>query len=266
MSGRFGTAHPELQVYYVPTLAMEQNESNVGREDCGNILVDSGKRVRIVEGGTVGGLEPLTEYEAQQEFEWAGGLFIGDHRTECPAKYRAVNGLPEVTPEPETTTNRPRWNCVDFADGMHYTPGSECQWCGKTREEINRQPVTDEKAGTPEAGTSQAPVTEVGANVVVIRPDALGDFLAGINASVPIAEIDRTRTVTHRNGITQVFSTAQRDRAAGESAIGAYQRYGDSYRTYAPDGSSLGTWATETGAYNAIGGQAEAEPEAELEI
>lgn len=113
----------------------------------------------------------------------------------------------------------------------------------------------------------QDAVTEVAPNVVVIAPGDLGGFLAGINAdratsSAPMKVIDRARTVSHRNGITQVFATAQADRAAGESAIGAYQRDGNSYRTYAPDGSSLGTWATETGAYNAISGK----PEPEIEI
>lgn len=30
----------------------------------------------------------------------------------------------------------PKWNCVDYADGMHYTPADVCLWCGKTREQI----------------------------------------------------------------------------------------------------------------------------------
>jgi len=32
----------------------------------------------------------------------------------------------------------PKWNCVDYPDGMHYTPGASCLWCGKTREQIAR--------------------------------------------------------------------------------------------------------------------------------
>lgn len=34
---------------------------------------------------------------------------------------------------------RPRWNCLDFADGMHYVPRDVCRWCGKTREQIARE-------------------------------------------------------------------------------------------------------------------------------
>jgi hypothetical protein len=30
----------------------------------------------------------------------------------------------------------PQWNCVDYADGMHYTPRDSCVWCGKTRQQI----------------------------------------------------------------------------------------------------------------------------------
>lgn len=44
----FGEAHPELQVWYVPTAA---SEANGCPEDAGNILVDSGRRVRIRETG-----------------------------------------------------------------------------------------------------------------------------------------------------------------------------------------------------------------------
>lgn len=35
----------------------------------------------------------------------------------------------------------PKWNCVDYPDGMHYTPGDTCLWCGSTREQIAREPV-----------------------------------------------------------------------------------------------------------------------------
>lgn len=44
----FAAAHPELQVWYVPTAA---SDANGAPEDIGNILVDTGRRVRIVEGG-----------------------------------------------------------------------------------------------------------------------------------------------------------------------------------------------------------------------
>ena len=68
-------------------------------------------------------------------------------------------------------------------------------------------------------------------------------------------DIDRERTVRHPNGITQVFATPLADRAVGEPAIGAYRRWGDEYRTYAPDGSPLGVWDTEAEAYAAIVGR-----------
>lgn len=25
----------------------------------------------------------------------------------------------------------PRWNCVDYPDGMHYMSGNRCLWCGR---------------------------------------------------------------------------------------------------------------------------------------
>lgn len=49
----FANANPELQVFYVPTLASEQDGHNA--EDAGNILVDSGKRVRIIDNGSLSG-------------------------------------------------------------------------------------------------------------------------------------------------------------------------------------------------------------------
>jgi len=30
----------------------------------------------------------------------------------------------------------PEWNCVTYADGPHYTPGSDCLWCGKSVAQI----------------------------------------------------------------------------------------------------------------------------------
>lgn len=51
LAGIFGTAHPELQVFYVPTAAAEA--LSPGHEDNGNVLTDSGKRVRMAETGHV---------------------------------------------------------------------------------------------------------------------------------------------------------------------------------------------------------------------
>lgn len=33
----------------------------------------------------------------------------------------------------------PKWNCVDYPDGMHYVNGDGCLWCGKTREQITAE-------------------------------------------------------------------------------------------------------------------------------
>lgn len=49
----FANANPELQVFYVVTLATEQDGNNP--EDAGNVLVDSGKRVRIIDNGALTG-------------------------------------------------------------------------------------------------------------------------------------------------------------------------------------------------------------------
>jgi hypothetical protein len=67
-------------------------------------------------------------------------------------------------------------------------------------------------------------------------------------------EIDPARTVTHPTGITQVFATRVEDRAPGEGAIGAFQRGPErgAYSTYAPDGSSLGMYASAPEAFAAI--------------
>lgn len=46
----FGKAHPELDVWYVPTLA---SEGNGAAEDAGNVMVDSGKRIRIRDNGAL---------------------------------------------------------------------------------------------------------------------------------------------------------------------------------------------------------------------
>lgn len=50
----FGQAHPKLDVWYVPSAASDANGSI---EDRGNILVDSGRRVKILETGFLGEAE-----------------------------------------------------------------------------------------------------------------------------------------------------------------------------------------------------------------
>lgn len=48
----FAVAHPDLQVYYVPSAASDAAEWSAP-EDRGNVLVDSGRRVRIRETGAL---------------------------------------------------------------------------------------------------------------------------------------------------------------------------------------------------------------------
>jgi hypothetical protein len=67
-----------------------------------------------------------------------------------------------------------------------------------------------------------------------------------------VPHVDARFTVTHPNGITQVFRSAGRERVAGEPAVGAFQRDGDAYRTYNVDGSSLGSYASPGVAYAAV--------------
>jgi len=67
-------------------------------------------------------------------------------------------------------------------------------------------------------------------------------------------QVDPAYTVTHTNGITQVFRTAGRGRVAGESAVGSFRWVLEwaAYGTYAPDGSSRGTYATPGEAYAVV--------------
>lgn len=65
----FGKAHPELDVWYVPTLA---SEANGAAEDAGNVMVDSGKRIRIRDNGALTEAELALvpdAAEAQARFE-----------------------------------------------------------------------------------------------------------------------------------------------------------------------------------------------------
>jgi hypothetical protein len=63
MAAVFGQANPGLQVYYVPTAAYERAHSR--HEDDGNILTPSGRRVRMVETGTIHLGEITPQPEAQ---------------------------------------------------------------------------------------------------------------------------------------------------------------------------------------------------------
>jgi hypothetical protein len=64
----FSQAHPELDVWYVPTQA---SEANGAAEDAGNVLTDTGRRVRIRENGALTEAElalVLDAAEAQARF------------------------------------------------------------------------------------------------------------------------------------------------------------------------------------------------------
>jgi hypothetical protein len=235
LAGRFVAANPGLEVHYVTSREAELT-GYVVEEDVRNILVESGRRVRIVEGGTCD-LEPVSDYQARQRFEWPEhGLFHGTPTTEPPAGHPAAKKAEEPADQ------------VEMISGA--CARGECGDCVRPASGL---PCDHACHYETEPGTGQAPVTPVAPNIVVIRADSLGAFLATVNAQAQAMEdIDRERTMTHANGITQVFATKAADRVAGEPAIGAYRRDGDSYRTYAPDGSSLACWVTEQGAYNAV--------------
>ena len=64
----FKLAHPELQVYVTPTRG--HDEANPSHEDAFNILVDSGKRIRITEDAPDLGVEFL---DMQPDFHATGG-------------------------------------------------------------------------------------------------------------------------------------------------------------------------------------------------
>ena len=67
-------------------------------------------------------------------------------------------------------------------------------------------------------------------------------------------KVDPKHTVTHANGTTQVFRSPLTSRGLGESAIGAFRWVAEraAYGTYAPDGSSLGTYATPGEAFAVV--------------
>lgn len=79
----FAEANPELQVFYVPTAASEADGTNP--EDAGNILVDSGKRVRMIDNGELSG----------DVLDYALGLLMGDAVKEDAAITEAHLGQAE---------------------------------------------------------------------------------------------------------------------------------------------------------------------------
>lgn len=63
LAAQLGHVRPDLQVYYVPTLAAEV-AGYVVAEDRGNILMHTGKRVRMVDTGTLDAFPPLGDFHA----------------------------------------------------------------------------------------------------------------------------------------------------------------------------------------------------------
>jgi hypothetical protein len=57
MSGAAVTAHPELEIWYVPSLAAEQSGYSC-EEDRGNILANTGRRVRMVDDAVLADVVP----------------------------------------------------------------------------------------------------------------------------------------------------------------------------------------------------------------
>lgn len=52
LAGEFGRSHPELSVWYTPTRQAELDGYS-SAEDAGNILTAAGRRVRVVDNGTI---------------------------------------------------------------------------------------------------------------------------------------------------------------------------------------------------------------------
>lgn len=76
-AGTFAEAHPNLQVFYVTSRAWEIHsaaEIAAGRmapeyaEDHGNVMVDSGKRVRMIDNGSYGDLPLLSADDAAAHY------------------------------------------------------------------------------------------------------------------------------------------------------------------------------------------------------
>lgn len=77
LAGLFAEANPTLDVFYVPTAASEVNGAS---EDAGNILTDSGKRVRIVDTDIPVAAELLDRVPAADiaQQRWTAGERIAD--------------------------------------------------------------------------------------------------------------------------------------------------------------------------------------------
>lgn len=99
----FAEANPEMQVYYVPSREAELAGA-VAVEDIANVLVDSGKRVRIVEQGEVGA-ELIARVPAADvaQARWIAGETIAE-----PAPERVTVSAVEVVDGAEVPVGAPR--------------------------------------------------------------------------------------------------------------------------------------------------------------
>ncbi|MGH3401039.1 MAG: hypothetical protein ACRDRJ_00725 [Streptosporangiaceae bacterium] len=93
MAAMLTRAHPELQVYYVPTKATE--DAQPGREDNGNILIDNGRRdiakwsrVRMTETGTVSTIPQEMRHPRRAEVR---GRKLSEVEAYLPANYTATS-------------------------------------------------------------------------------------------------------------------------------------------------------------------------------
>jgi hypothetical protein len=66
--------------------------------------------------------------------------------TDPDGKYVPVGERKPRPVDPELfARTAPAWNCISHpGEGMHYTPGDGCLWCGKTREQIAAEPARKE--------------------------------------------------------------------------------------------------------------------------
>jgi hypothetical protein len=145
-----------------------------------------------------------------------------------------------------------------YLPGMVKALGLECDKGG--RYWVPPTPEADEPA-SPFVADPENP-TDAELAAAVERGLADGSIITAEQFLAQVAddaEIDRAHTVTHSNGITQVFAAPLGERGS-EPSLGAYQREGASYRTYAPDASSLGVWGSEVSAYRAIVRSAQVAP------
>lgn len=110
LGDRVAKAHPELQVYCTTTMAAE-DAGYTAPEDRGNLMMDSSKRIRVVEGGKLADL------------------------------------LPEPTALPEqnsvTVPVKPKLPCTHRCTRGSHCGGCGCEGCGYSRSEPTTEDIAD---------------------------------------------------------------------------------------------------------------------------